>query len=72
MMSHITLEGDGPFELVAQSAKAIADGDMVTLSLRVLHPAHSTPVTVQVVLMADQAATLLTSLSKAAAQQKAG
>ena len=71
-MSHITLEGDGPFELVAQSAMAIADGDTVTLSLRVLHPAHSIPVTVQVVLMADQAATLLTSLSKAAAQQKAG
>ena len=69
-MSHVTLEGDGPFELVAQAGKAMADGETVTLSFRVLHPAHSTPVTVQVVLVADQAATLLASLSGAVAQRK--
>jgi len=69
-MSHVTLEGDGPFELVGQGGKAMADGDTVTLSFRVLDPAHSTPVIVQVVLVADQAATLLDSLGRAVAQRK--
>ena len=68
----VNFEGEGPFEISAQTGEAWAGSETITLAFRVLHVGAATQVTMRVVLLRNQATELLGSLSRAIGEHLPG